>query len=300
MKRKLSIALAFCGKSEIILLDEPTAGVDPFARRGIWDLLLKYKSKRTIILSTHHMDEADVLGNRIAIISQGELKCVGSPIWLRTQFGGGYYLSIESDKDYKVDRFFEQYNHTLEEEKRVVKVEEKGQETLYRIPYANLEERLEDLLGNLENSTKELDIKSYGIHDTSLEEIFIKIAKEEDIIEDDDDEDRIGRPGSGSKVAPDDMFEKPYLDGQGIKGTITGWSLLWNQFCAMFSKRFSTTLGNKKIFVASVIVPPIFILISLCFTLGMPDFNAMPELEMTAAMYDSSKQAQADGQTVFI
>ena len=90
MKRKLSIALAFCGKSEIILLDEPTAGVDPFARRGIWDLLLKYKSKRTIILSTHHMDEADVLGNRIAIISQGELKCVGSPIWLRTQFGGGY------------------------------------------------------------------------------------------------------------------------------------------------------------------------------------------------------------------
>ena len=302
MKRKLSIALAFCGKSEIILLDEPTAGVDPFARRGIWDLLLKYKSKRTIILSTHHMDEADVLGNRIAIISQGELKCVGSPIWLRTQFGGGYYLSIESDKDYKVDRFFEQYNDTLEEEKRVVKVEEKGQETLYRIPYANLEERLEDLLGNLENSTKELNIKSYGIHDTSLEEIFIKIAKEEDIIEDvDDDEDRRpGRPGSGSKVAPDDMFEKPYLDGQGIKGTITGWSLLWNQFCAMFSKRFSTTLGNKKIFVASVIVPPIFILISLCFTLGMPDFNAMPELEMTAAMYDSSKQAQADGQTVFI
>merc|ERR1712131_575102 len=133
-------------------------------------------------------------------------------------------------------------------------------------------------------STKELDIKSYGIHDTSLEEIFIKIAKEEDIVEDeDDDEDRTRRPGSGSKVAPVDMFEKPYLDGQGIKGTIVGSKLLWNQFCAMFSKRFSTTWGNKKIFAASVIVPPIFILISLCFTLGMPDFNAMPELEMTVA-----------------
>ena len=77
MKRKLSVALAFCGKSKFVLLDEPTAGVDPYARRAIWDLLLKYKKGKTIILSTHHMDEADVLGNRIAIIAQGELKCVG-------------------------------------------------------------------------------------------------------------------------------------------------------------------------------------------------------------------------------
>ena len=62
MKRKLSVALAFCGGSNVILLDEPTAGVDPYARRGIWDLLLSFKNDRTILLSTHHMDEADVLG----------------------------------------------------------------------------------------------------------------------------------------------------------------------------------------------------------------------------------------------
>uniref|UniRef100_A0A672YJV7 ABC transporter domain-containing protein n=1 Tax=Sphaeramia orbicularis TaxID=375764 RepID=A0A672YJV7_9TELE len=79
MKRKLSVAIAFVGGSRAVILDEPTAGVDPYARRAIWDLILKYKQGRTILLSTHHMDEADLLGDRIAIISHGKLKCCGSP-----------------------------------------------------------------------------------------------------------------------------------------------------------------------------------------------------------------------------
>ena len=66
MQRKLSIATAFVGNSKVVILDEPTAGVDPFSRRGIWNLLIKYKSNRTIIMSTHFMDEADLLG-RVSI-----------------------------------------------------------------------------------------------------------------------------------------------------------------------------------------------------------------------------------------
>ena len=54
--------LAFVGGSKTVILDEPTAGVDPYARRAIWDLIVKYKQDRTILLSTHHMDEADLLG----------------------------------------------------------------------------------------------------------------------------------------------------------------------------------------------------------------------------------------------
>ena len=55
-----------------MVLDEPTAGVDPYSRRAIWDLLIKYKTGRTIILTTHFMDEADLLGDRIAIINCGK------------------------------------------------------------------------------------------------------------------------------------------------------------------------------------------------------------------------------------
>uniref|UniRef100_A0A8C9VRZ7 ABC transporter domain-containing protein n=1 Tax=Scleropages formosus TaxID=113540 RepID=A0A8C9VRZ7_SCLFO len=94
MQRKLSVAIAFVGGSNIIILDEPTAGVDPYARRGIWELLLKYKQGRTIILSTHHMDEADILGDRIAIISHGKLCCCGSSLFLKKCFGSGYYLTL--------------------------------------------------------------------------------------------------------------------------------------------------------------------------------------------------------------
>ncbi|CAF4689623.1 unnamed protein product, partial [Rotaria sp. Silwood2] len=95
MKRKLSIAIAFIGNSTTVILDEPTAGVDPFARRAIWDLILKYKRGRTIVLSTHHLDEAELLSDRLAIISSGELKCIGTTMDLKQKYGEGYNLIVE-------------------------------------------------------------------------------------------------------------------------------------------------------------------------------------------------------------
>ncbi|XP_010781491.1 ATP-binding cassette sub-family A member 1-like [Notothenia coriiceps] len=102
MQRKLSVAIAFVGGSKIVILDEPTAGVDPYARRGIWDLLLKYKQGRTIILSTHHMDEADILGDRIAIIANGKMRCCGSSLFLKKCFGSGYYLTLVREGSVKM------------------------------------------------------------------------------------------------------------------------------------------------------------------------------------------------------
>ncbi len=69
MKRKLSILLAFVGGSRTVILDEPTAGVDPYARRQIWDFLLRQREGRTIILSTHHMDEAEILGESLSSLN---------------------------------------------------------------------------------------------------------------------------------------------------------------------------------------------------------------------------------------
>lgn len=71
MKRKLAVCVAFCGGSKVVLLDEPTSGMDPQARRALWDVLKDQKKGRTVLLSTHFMDEADILGDRIAIMANG-------------------------------------------------------------------------------------------------------------------------------------------------------------------------------------------------------------------------------------
>lgn len=99
MKRKLSVAIAFCGGSKVVLLDEPTAGQDPFSRRFTWNVIRSYKKDRIIILTTHFMDEADILGDRIAIMADGRLRCVGSSLFLKKNYGVGYQLTIARRKE---------------------------------------------------------------------------------------------------------------------------------------------------------------------------------------------------------
>ena len=86
MKRKLSVAVALIGGSQVVVLDEPTAGMDPSARRATWDLLLKHKHGRTVLLTTHYMDEADLLGDRVAIMAEGQIRCVGSSHFLKERY----------------------------------------------------------------------------------------------------------------------------------------------------------------------------------------------------------------------
>ena len=93
--RKLQLIIAFAGKTKIILLDEPTSGMDPTARRETWQLIERKKMDRIIILTTHYMDEADVLGDRIAIMSKGKLKCCGSSLFLKKKYGLGNLLEID-------------------------------------------------------------------------------------------------------------------------------------------------------------------------------------------------------------
>lgn len=92
-KRRLSVAIAFIGGSKLIYLDEPTSGMDTSARRYIWDMLKKYKNDKIIVLTTHFMDEADYLGDRIGIMGEGKLICCGSSVFLKNRFGVGYNLT---------------------------------------------------------------------------------------------------------------------------------------------------------------------------------------------------------------
>ncbi|XP_036272663.1 ATP-binding cassette sub-family A member 2 isoform X2 [Pipistrellus kuhlii] len=203
MKRKLSVAIAFVGGSRAIILDEPTAGVDPYARRAIWDLILKYKPGRTILLSTHHMDEADLLGDRIAIISHGKLKCCGSPLFLKGAYGDGYRLTLVKRpaapggppepglpssppgraqlspcSEPQVSQFIRKHVASC------LLVSDTSTELSYVLPSeAARKGAFERLFQHLECSLDALHLSSFGLMDTTLEEVFLKVSEEDQSLE---------------------------------------------------------------------------------------------------------------------
>lgn len=71
-----------------------TTGMDPVTRRHVWDIIEASKKGRAIVLTTHSMEEADILGDRVAIMARGKLRCIGTPIHLKTRFGAGYLVNV--------------------------------------------------------------------------------------------------------------------------------------------------------------------------------------------------------------
>jgi ABC-2 type transport system ATP-binding protein len=84
MKRRLSIAMALVSDPQVLFLDEPTLGLDPQARRAIWEYIAELKGKKTILLTTHYMEEADFLSERIGIIDEGRVVALGTSQELKT------------------------------------------------------------------------------------------------------------------------------------------------------------------------------------------------------------------------
>jgi ABC-type multidrug transport system ATPase subunit len=90
-KRKLQLAMMFTGGSRVCCVDEVSSGLDPLSRRKIWEILLAERGDRTFLLTTHFLDEADVLADYIAILSRGNLKTKGTSVQLKHEVGAGYH-----------------------------------------------------------------------------------------------------------------------------------------------------------------------------------------------------------------
>lgn len=100
MQQRLSLARALVHEPEVLFLDEPSAGLDPQSRLLLWDLVRDYnRSGRTVILTTHYMEEADSLCDRIAIVDHGKVIEEGTPAGLKRTIPGGYLIQIRVDGD---------------------------------------------------------------------------------------------------------------------------------------------------------------------------------------------------------
>ncbi|XP_048667737.1 phospholipid-transporting ATPase ABCA7 isoform X2 [Marmota marmota marmota] len=330
MQRKLSVAMAFVGHTRVVILDEPTAGVDPTSRRGIWELLLKYREGRTLILSTHHLDEAELLGDRVAMVAGGRLCCCGSPLFLRRHLGSGYYLTLvkspqplasavkdEEDTHLKDGRGSGQGStagapQLLALVRRWVPgarlVEELPQELVLALPYVGaLDGGFAGLFRELDEQMGALSLSGYGISDTSLEEIFLKVT--EDCASDTNPED--GSPGQHACVhlaVPDGtlgatvMPEEPALDSgelagsapetQALQGSapatagrVEGWALTRQQLRALLLKRCLLACRSRWGLFAQIVLPALFVGLALLFSLIVPPFGHYPALRLSPAMY---------------
>ncbi|KAL1458216.1 hypothetical protein WDU94_008382 [Cyamophila willieti] len=293
MQRKLSVAMAFIGGSRTVILDEPTSGVDPYSRRSIWELLIKYKKGRTVILTTHYMDEADLLGDRIAIIAAGKLQCVGSSVFLKNSFARGYYLCLDlrgstiklqtmtpDNNQLDVDSVSEVTNliRSILPTASIHKIA--GSEVTYLLPQdPNSMGSYVTLFESLGQNRVELGIDSYGISDTSLEEIFLKIAAEGDpsVVTEDPAPSLPNGNVPNSIPTYQESPSKQYIPiaTQEPGDTLirkASSNIYWCQYLALHVKRYQYIKRNKKAIFTELVVPALLV----CFMLVMTSFLPKP------------------------
>uniref|UniRef100_A0A8D1N2T2 ABC transporter domain-containing protein n=1 Tax=Sus scrofa TaxID=9823 RepID=A0A8D1N2T2_PIG len=166
MKRKLSIIIALLGSPKVVILDEPSSGMDPVSRRATWDVLQQFKHKRTILLTSHYMDEADILGDRIAIMVKGTLQCCGSSIFLKKIYGAGYHIVIEREPRCDAEKISAVIYSRIPD---AILENSIGTELSFILPKEHTH-RFEALFNELEEKQKELGIASFGASITTMEE----------------------------------------------------------------------------------------------------------------------------------
>ena len=95
----MSFAVSLIGNPRVVFLDEPTTGLDPETKRSMWSLVDAAKPGRSIVLTTHSMEEADALCGRIGIMAYGRMRCLGTSLHLKDKFGDGYTVKVVTPKD---------------------------------------------------------------------------------------------------------------------------------------------------------------------------------------------------------
>ena len=174
-KRKLCVALALIGESKIVLLDEPTSGMDIMSKRELWKFLKDYKKDKIIILTTHSLDEAEYLGDRIGIIYNGNFICSGTSSYLKSKYPCGFNINIIG----KESVFNEKKKQDLLKALLIcipdirIRVNSKRIFAI-NIPFYN--DKIEDIFDIIENSKEKYEILDYTISSTSLEDVFLKIT----------------------------------------------------------------------------------------------------------------------------
>jgi len=310
-KRKLQLAIALAGDPKLVLLDEPTSGMDVYSRRATWELLRQKRHGRIILLTTHFMDEAEVLADRIAILKEGTLQCCGSALFLKQRFGLGYNITIVTDKNQTVlnhqgldiqnkrnptgiDEGNETNDNTpnskTQEKVGVFLknhipgsrfIRESARELVFRFPPES-ETKFPELFDGLEKEAGFLGVTSYGVCDTSLEEVFLELAEEEN-----DNKAILDENVSDNVPLPDhSKSEYKYLSRL-------------SQIILLLHKRYVVQKRDIKGLFFKIVLPVLIIMAVLLVLLIDVPIEGSP-IELTPQLFDTSGTGSSIGNNLIV
>jgi len=165
MRRRLEIARGLVHEPKIFFLDEPTTGLDPVSRVSVWEMLMQLKQGRdlTILVTTHYMDEADRLCNRIAIVDHGKLVALDSPLKLKASIPGNNILEVS---------FSSVPDGWLEQLKQLPEAQDvKADGNVFRISSNNGPKTTSEILEAARQA--QVDIMSLSVQSTTLDDVFV-------------------------------------------------------------------------------------------------------------------------------
>lgn len=277
-KRKLCIAIATIGNPKYIFLDEPTTGLDPLSRRKVWDLLLNKKKGRVIFLTTHYMDEADILADRKLILSHGKIRCLGSSVYLKNHFNMEYSLDVESNSCDQVDQIIKKY---IPNSKYIIDSEKQMKNSnlemrTWKLPISSTSQ-FSNMFSEIESNTGESGIiKNYALTMPTLEELFIRLEDSEEISRNKDENEN-------NAFVIDTYEELPKLEKVKSLSNI-------RKILTLMKFRYKIFFHNKS-FAGTALLTPIivtFITFIIIKLMGDVQIKTFKSKEIVPSLYENS------------
>ncbi|CAF1240137.1 unnamed protein product [Adineta steineri] len=267
MKRRLSIGISLINNPKVVILDEPTSGIDPYNRRLIWTIIRKLKlAGKCVLLTTHFLEEADVLSDRIAIMSRGRLQANGTPDFLKQQTEFEYRLLMDKQDHCSSERVTQ---FIQEHVRNIVLERESAAELVYGIKRGE-SKQIEHLITSLDQEKQTLGINSYGLSMTTIEDVFLRL-----VVEDEEEEH-----GNVKFQIDDQVFRKQYE-------RISGMRLFWTRVRALLIKRLHVSRRQISLFLGFFLLS---ILVQILTVAAVPTPQKIQSSLMTNLVHVSDAQ----------
>ncbi|CAG9577791.1 putative ATP-binding cassette protein subfamily A,member 10 [Leishmania major strain Friedlin] len=298
-RRRLCVAIAMVGDSSVLFLDEPTAGMDIKGRKIVYEALNRTRNQRSVLISTHLLDEADRIADRVLIVNKGLLCAEGSAMYLKSQMEVGYVVTclLESNMSkteencaaeglvnfVRAESYAAQRAGDSDNEGCVVLgVQRRGREVSFRFPMTLLSSAGVTLLSAIQHNSERLRLRNVALNLATLEDVFFTVTCSAPLMSSVTDGELVGgREDEGGVLSIPDT---PSTNADLYAEKTSYFFVFCRHFRALFLKRLHYAQRDIKLLVYQVVLPIIFLLLSLFISLVRDP--SQPALRLDMTMYD--------------